>query len=430
MRFEASGRRPSSPERWRAAGCHDEPIVCGDVMREPALVENVLLFGRLLRAIGLEVHHGRLLDAVRALEWVGVRSRTDVAAALRCLLVHNHDDQERFDLAFDRFFRVHRPPSPGPPLFPIGERPRVVARPAPAAPVRVELEDLQQDSQAATRRVAAWSPTSISRTKDFGEFTHAELERARDLLQRLPWRLSLRRTRRWQRAQAGPVDLRPVLRRNLTRGGDVLELPRRERRRVPRPIILIGDVSGSMERYSRVLLHFVYGLSHSGARVETFVFATRLTRVTRQLTGRRGQDAFARVARAVQDWGGGTRIGEALRMFNTRWARRVMRNGPVVLIVSDGWDRGDPSLLATELSRIRRSCRRLIWLNPLLGSPGYEPLARGMMAALRHVDDFLPAHNLVSLEQLADHLQALPSRVRSSSSRAGTVPGLRPDRVR
>jgi uncharacterized protein with von Willebrand factor type A (vWA) domain len=167
-----------------------------------------------------------------------------------------------------------------------------------------------------------------------------------------------------------------------------------------------------MERYSRVLLHFVYGLSHSGTRVETFVFATRLTRVTRQLAGRRGHHALGQLAREVQDWGGGTRIGEALRSFNTRWARRVMRNGPVVLIVSDGWDRGDPAALDRELARVRRSCRRLIWLNPLLGSASYEPLTRGMRAALQHVDDFMPAHNLASLEQLAAHLRSLPVRTR------------------
>ena len=167
-----------------------------------------------------------------------------------------------------------------------------------------------------------------------------------------------------------------------------------------------------MERYSRVLLHFVYGLAHSAARVEAFLFATQLTRVTRPLIERRGAAVFARIAREVQDWGGGTRIGEALRTFNLRWARRVMRNGPIVLIVSDGWDRGDPALLGRELARIRRSCRRLIWLNPLLGSAGYEPLTRGMQAALRHVDDFLPVHNLASLEQLADHLRKLPARSR------------------
>jgi uncharacterized protein with von Willebrand factor type A (vWA) domain len=194
------------------------------------------------------------------------------------------------------------------------------------------------------------------------------------------------------------------------RGQDLIDLPKRRRRDAARPIVLIGDVSGSMGRYSRVLTHFVYGLAHSGARVETFLFATRLTRVTRQLAERRGQRALARLARDVQDWGGGTRIGEALRSFNVRWARRVMRNGPIVLLVSDGWDRGDPALLDRELARVRRSCRRLVWLNPLLGSASYEPLTRGMRAALAHVDDFLPAHNLESLEQLARHLRTLPAR--------------------
>jgi uncharacterized protein len=194
--------------------------------------------------------------------------------------------------------------------------------------------------------------------------------------------------------------------------GDLVDLPRRTRRERPRLLVLLGDASGSMERYSRVLTHFVYGLAQSATRVEVFLFATRLTRITPHLIARRGSRALTRLAREVQDWGGGTRIGEALRAFNTHWARRVVRNGPIVLIVSDGWDRGDPALLNQELARVRRSCRRLIWLNPLLGSAQYEPLTRGMQAALRHVDDFLPAHDLVSLEQLADHLRALPARTR------------------
>ena len=192
------------------------------------------------------------------------------------------------------------------------------------------------------------------------------------------------------------MDLRSIMRRNLTRGGELVVLPRRRRRLRSRPIVVIGDVSGSMERYSRVLLHFIEGLPRA-AHVASFVFATRLTRLR---SGTSVED--------VRDWGGGTRIGEALRTFNTRWARRVMRNGPIVLIVSDGWDRGDPALLARELARVRRSCRRLIWLNPLLGSARYEPLTRGMQAALRHVDDFLPVHNLASLESLARHLCQLP----------------------
>jgi hypothetical protein len=382
------------------------------VTSHPPFAANVLLFGRVLRATGMDVHHARLLDAIRALSWVDIGNRGDVANTLRSLLVHRHDDIERFNDAFDLFFRAHRPPSPGLPLFSLGERPRVVARAVPGAPVHVELEDLHAGSAATTRAVGAWSSTSVSRTKDFSEFTDAELERARTLLEHLPWTLSLRRTRRWQRASGGAVDLRRVLRRNLLLAGDPLDIPRRERRAAARPIVLLGDVSGSMERYSRVLLHFVYGLAQSAARVETFLFATRLTRVTRRLTARRGTRALAHLARDVQDWGGGTRIGEALHEFNTRWARRVLRNGPVVLIVSDGWDRGDPALLEQELARVRRSCRRLIWLNPLLGSARYEPLTRGMQTALRYVDDFLPTHNLASLEQLADHLRALPSRSR------------------
>jgi uncharacterized protein with von Willebrand factor type A (vWA) domain len=196
--------------------------------------------------------------------------------------------------------------------------------------------------------------------------------------------------------------------------GEFMDLPRRARRLAPRPIVVLADVSGSMERYARVLVHFAYGLAHGDARVETFLFATRLTRVTRRLRSRRGSGALAGLARDVQDWGGGTRIGEALRAFNRQWARRVMRNGPVVLIVSDGWDRGDPALLARELARLHRSCRRLIWLNPLLGSPAYEPLTRGMRAALGHVDDFLPAHNLESLDGLARHLHTLSAAVPSA----------------
>jgi uncharacterized protein with von Willebrand factor type A (vWA) domain len=383
-----------------------------------AFAENVLLFGRVLRRAGLDVHYGRLIDAVRALQWIDVGRRADVAGTLRSLLVHDRDDIARFDAVFDRFFRAHRQPEPGPPLFSLGERPRVVVRAASGAELRVDMDDVQPGSSPSSRAVGAWSPSAVLRRKDFGEFTDAELARARAVLERLPWTLSVRRTRRWARASTGAADLRPMLRRNLLRG-DLIDMPRRERREAARPIVVLGDVSGSMERYSRMLLYFVYGLTHGGRRVESFLFATRLTRVTGQLTALGGRAALSHVARSVQDWGGGTRIGEALRSFNTRWARRVMRNGPIVLIVSDGWDRGDPALIAREIARLRRSCRRLIWLNPLLGSERYEPLTRGMQAALRHVDDFLPSHNLASLEQLAEHLRTLG---RTGAARQGLRP--------
>jgi len=386
-------------------------------MTPDAFLGNLLRFGRVLRGAGLEVHHGRMIDAVRALEWVGVGSRADVRGTLRALLVHRQEDLARFDAAFDLFFRARSAASGGLPLFSLGERPRVVVNAIEGAPARVELETVASDTRhGANLALGAYSPVAVSRTKDFAEFTTAELEQARLLLARLPWHLGVRRTRRWERASSGVVDLRPVLRRNLMRGGELLDLPRRRRRDAPRPIVLLGDVSGSMERYSRMLLQFVLGLAQGTRHVECFLFATRLTRVTRRLAGGRADGALARLIGDVQDWGSGTRIGEALRAFNTRWARRVMRNGPVVLIVSDGWDRGDPVLLARELARVRRHSRRLIWLNPLLGAANYEPLTRGMQAALRHVDDFLPAHNLASLEDLAAYL-----RVRSTPARAGAA---------
>jgi hypothetical protein len=372
-----------------------------------ALVENILRFGRVLRASGLDVHHGRMLDALRAIERLGVRDRRDVRAALRCLLVHRHDDLARFDQAFDLFFRAPAPSSGGPPLFSLGERPRVVVNPVAGTAVSIELEHSDGAPKEARRAVGAYSALEVLRTKDFAEFTPAELDRARVLLARLPWQLGVRRTRRWKRMPMGAIDLRRTLRRNLLRGGELLDLARRRRRQMPRPLVLIADVSGSMDRYSRMLLHFLYGVAESSRHVESFVFATRLTRVTRRLAEGGGAPVIERLIGDVKDWGGGTRIGDALRTFNARWARRVMRHGPVVLIVSDGWDRGDPARLAAEVARLHRQCRRLVWLNPLLGSSSYEPLTRGMQAALRHVDDFMPAHNLASLEQLAEHLGAI-----------------------
>jgi uncharacterized protein len=374
-------------------------------MLEP-LVANLLLFGRLLRRAGLPVHHSRLLDAVRALTWVGLGHREDVRATLVALLVHRHEDIARFDAAFTLFFRDHTRATSELALFSLGERPRIVVRPVPGVISNVEIEGLDTGASHATERaVAAYSAAALSRTKDFAEFSPAEMETALRVLAELPWRLGKRRTRRWDQGDGTSVNLRPILRRAMSQG-EILELDVRRRRLAPRPIVFIGDVSGSMERYSRVLMHFVYGLAHHVRHVESFVFATTLTRLTHRVVRPGAERQLTAVIRGVSDWGGGTRIGEALRVFNTRWARRVMRHGPVVVLVSDGWDRGDPAVLAREMARVRRGCRRLIWLNPLLGGVDYEPLTRGMQAALPYVDDFLPAHNIASLEQLAERLNS------------------------
>jgi hypothetical protein len=267
-----------------------------------------------------------------------------------------------------------------------------------------------------------WSDAGALVEKDFGEFTTDEITRAHLALDRLVWNPGERRTRRWVPGHGSRVDLRRALARSLRTGGDVIVLPRRTRRIRPRPIVLLCDVSGSMERYSRMLLHFAHALTRRQRRVEAFLFSTELTRITMQLRARRITEAVSAVAKAVPDWSGGTRIGAAIRQFHQRWTRRALRGGPVVLLISDGWDRGDPDVLREQIARLQRSCHRLIWLNPLIGTIGYEPLTRGLQAALPYVDDFLPARTLNNLADLAIHLNALSGR----SKRTGpTVPSER-----
>jgi hypothetical protein len=258
----------------------------------------------------------------------------------------------------------------------------------------------------------SYSAQEVLKDKNFGDFSEDELELARRLMERMRWRTARRLTRRTERAARGrQLDLRRTVRRAFTTGGETLTWAHKERKLKPRPLVLICDVSGSMERYTRLLLQFLHTVSHgTNANVETFVFATRLTRITPSLRRRRVADALERVADEVADWSGGTRTGESLAIFNRHWARRVLGRGAVVLIISDGWDRGDVEQLGKEMLRLHRTSYRLMWLNPLLGSPNYRPLTRGMQAALPHLDDFLPVHNLKSLEALVDHLSGLPVR--------------------
>jgi hypothetical protein len=255
--------------------------------------------------------------------------------------------------------------------------------------------------------VKIWSDAGGLAHKDFASFTIDELAAADAALGRLAWTPGERRTRRWVRGRGARVDLRRAIAESLRTGGDVVKLGRRTRRVRPRPLVLLCDVSGSMELYSRMLLHFAHTITWRHRRVEAFLFATRLTRITRQLRVLRPDAALAAVSRAVPDWSGGTRIGAAVKEFHQRWGRRVLGGGAVVLLVSDGWDRGDPAELAAQIARLQRSCHRLVWLNPLIGTPDYAPLTRGLQAALPFVDDFLPARTLANLEDLAAHLNVL-----------------------
>jgi uncharacterized protein with von Willebrand factor type A (vWA) domain len=373
-----------------------------------ALLDNLLVFGRLLRALCLEVHVGRLLDIAEALPHVNLAAREDVHHTCRALLVHRHEDLEVFDRAFDAFWRLHRDGLPAARRQPDEPQPDdAMTRAAALAMSSAAVGDTA--AGAAAGALQTWSAAETLAHKDFAEFSVEEMALARAVMDRLEWTPGERRTRRWARGQGPRVDLRRALARSVHTGGDVFELPRRRRRTHPRPLVMLCDVSGSMDRYSRMLLHFAHAIERRHRRVEAFVFATRLTRVTGALRARGLDRAVSDASRAVPDWSGGTRIGDALRQLHQRW-RRALGGGPVVLIISDGWDRGDPALLADQVRRLQRSCHRLIWLNPLIGTLDYAPLTRGLQAALPYVDHFLPARTLSNLAELTVHLNALKQR--------------------
>jgi uncharacterized protein with von Willebrand factor type A (vWA) domain len=354
-----------------------------------------------------------MLDAAAALEHIDIGRRADFYVTLQSVLVHREQDRLIFDKAFRLFWRT--PPDQWT-TGDLGAMAEQLRSGAPAVDARAVQSQALNDASVPMRRDAAdavapmsYSPREAARIKDFADLNEKELQHAKSMIVRLRWDLGTRHTRRWVPGRGPVLDFKKVLRRNLRHGGEPLALPRRERASRPRRLVLLCDVSGSMERYARMLLHFIFGVARGLDQVEAFVFATRLTRITRELALRAPRRSLPPIPRRVPDWAGGTRIGEALRTFNVRWGRRVLGHGPVVLLISDGWDRGDPVLLAREMSRLQRSCHRLIWLNPLLGAADYQPLTRGMQAALPFVDDFLPVHNLDSLEALADHLKRLPA---------------------
>jgi uncharacterized protein len=373
------------------------------------LLENLLLFGRVLRRAGIDVHPGRMLDVVEALGHVNLGARDELYHTCRALLVHRQEQLELFDRAFAAFWREHHDPEP---------TNRRRGEPPHASVVEIEEvlapgEPSDSDSSAAETELApevgvkTWSDLGGLRDKDFAAFTADEIARARIALSRLVWNPGVRKTRRWVRGNGPRLDLRRAIADSVRTGGDIMTLRRRMRLVRPRPLVLLCDVSGSMDRYCRMLLHFAHTLASRRRRVEAFLFSTELTRITRLLRMPRPDDALAAVSRSVPDWSGGTRIGGAVRAFHQRWSRRVLIGGPVVLLISDGWDRGDPAELSDQIARLQRSCHRLVWLNPLIGTDGYAPLTRGLQAALPFVDDFLPARTLNNLADLATHLNAL-----------------------
>jgi hypothetical protein len=403
--------------------------------RGDLLLLRIIDFARLLWELGLDVGPGRVVDLARSLPLVDVTNRDDFYTLLKVSLLSKHEQEAIFDGAFAYFWRAATTGHGRDELDQRSQRqearrrglalppnrhvdaehestrlsPRLNGQRHPAARLSDARKRSVEDEDDATGS-RSYSAAEALRKKDFEEYTWDELQEARRLMAEARWKLGERVSRRSRPAPHGRrLDLRRTFRRSLRSGGEPVELARRDLRRKPRPLVILCDISGSMSLYSRLLLHFVHtvtnGLGGSLAHVETFVFGTRLTRITRQLARRDVDEAIRDVTKNVADWSGGTRIGDSLRTFNYRWARRVLGRGAVVLIISDGWDRGDIRALSEEMDRLQHSCHRLIWLNPLLGQSDYRPVTAGMRAALPYIDDFLPANNLESLLALGKLLE-------------------------
>ena len=379
----------------------------------PLFLTSLLAFGRVLRGAGIDVHLGRMLDVVEALGHVNLAARDEVYHTCRTLLVHGPEQIPTFDRAFDLFWRERVPSTlvrnrREQTRAAVTAAETITSDPSPVEPSSTEAAATPVDAGMKT-----WSDRGGVADKDFAGCTADEQSRIAAALDTLRWTPGERRTRRWTGGRGPRIDVRRAIAASRRTGGDVAVLSRRRRQTRPRPLVVLCDISGSMERYSRMLLLFAHAVMKRRPHVEAFVFSTELTRVTRQMRPRRPDVALAAMSRAVPDWSGGTRMGASLRSFNQQWARQVLNGGPVVLLISDGWDRGEPAQLRREIARLQRSCHRLVWLNPLLGTENYAPLTRGLQAALPFVDDFLPARTLTNFADLASHLNTIAGPWRS-----------------
>ena len=381
------------------------------------LATNILHFARLLRRAGLPVGPADMLAASEAATRIDLGNRQQMRVALRATMIHRHEHQELFDQAFAQFWRdpdavkaaaaiemLAAGKAPPPEKAPPGSRRLAEAMAKPR-----EKPEPPDPKQQEIDMVMTVSANERLQKMDFEAMGAEEIAAAKAEIRKLTLPLDLRRTRRRRPDPTGPhVDLRATIRQSLRHGGEILAIARTRRIETPPPLVVICDISGSMARYAQVLLHFLHAVANDRDRVQVFLFGTRLTNITRQLKHRDPEVSFQMVAHAVPDWSGGTRIGEALGLFNRNWSRRVLGQGAVVLLVTDGLDRDGAAGLAENMERLHKSCARLIWLNPLLRWDGFEPRSQGIRAMLPHVDDFRPVHNLDSLRALIATLSTAP----------------------
>ncbi len=376
------------------------------------LAANIMHFARLLRRTGLPVGTSDMLAAQEAMTRVDIGSRAEVRTALRTTMVHRHEHEDIFEQAFRMFWRdpeaarsaaamalLDGQPEPPRERAPPGSRrlAEAMAQPRDKPPPQEERQEIEA--------VMSVSERERLQQMDFEAMSAADIANAKAEIRRLTLPLDLRRTRRRRPDPSGPhIDLRATIRASRRTGGELLSIESSRKVTRPPPLVVLCDISGSMSRYAQILLHFLHAVANDRDRVSTFLFGTRLSNITRQLRHRDPEIAFQMVSHAVPDWSGGTRIGEALALFNRNWAKRVLGQGAVVLLVTDGLDRDGAAGLSENMERLHKSCRRLIWLNPLLRWDGFEPRSQGIRAMLPHVDEFRPVHNLASLRALIQTL--------------------------
>ena len=374
------------------------------------ITENIMHFGRVLRAAGLQVGPGKIIDAMRAVETAGISSRDDFYWTLHSVFVNRRDQREIFDQAFHVFWRnpqiLERMMSL---MLPTIQSDGQAEYETPSRrlldalfPGRGDTGDQEETGEIIGDAAGTYSQQEILQSMDFETMSAEEIAKAKAIISRM--RLPIMRvpTRRYAPNPRGAkIDMRASLRSALRSGSDTIPLKRSARRHRHPPLVVLCDISGSMSRYSRMLLHFLHAVTNDRDRVFTFVFGTRLTNITRFLRYRDVDVALEKVAESVEDWSGGTRIGHCIKTFNSQWSRRVLGQGALVLLISDGLDRDSGEGLESEVERLHKSCRRLIWLNPLLRYEGFEPKSLGVRAILPHVDEFRAVHNLQSLQDVA-----------------------------
>lgn len=378
-----------------------------------------LAFCRLLKRLGINASMNRVIDAVRSLEFIDLSNRQDFYHALRANLVSSHEDIPIFDTVFDMFWRKPEDPDDNPESEDENQQPgaggnggdETVEQKVMQVFIEEFADENQGDEETQEQSIASYSGQEVLATKDFSAFDDSEIRELRALLARLSPKMATKLSRRTKAdANGHAVDPRRTLRANIKYGGEIIELPRRKRKITKTKLVLLCDVSGSMDCYSKFLIQFIYAFQNQIKGVETFVFSTRITRITNLLRTRNIYEALNRISQTVQDWSGGTAIGTSLREFNEGVGKSLLGSRTIVIIISDGWDRGDCDALSAEMRRLRSRSYKVLWLNPLAGSPSYQPICSGMKAALPFVDFFLPAHNLNSLLVLSKVLKSLSKK--------------------